>query len=83
MIILMIWFLPLTQAYLFTPVYSSQDLIPFPSYENVLTTIVGTAYVTETILTILCFVLLMKAGLPLSNNALKINIQIYLTFIFG
>ena len=69
MILLTIWILPITQFYLFPQIYPlSSDSLPFPSYEQIGTTIIGTAFFTETILTILTFSVLMHIGIPLPDN---------------
>ena len=85
MILIAIWMLPICQEYLFTQIYqnsSSSSSLPFPSYNDILTMIVGTAYGLETILTIFCFVILQRVGIPLASNTQVLEFNL-LTFGFN
>ena len=85
MILICIWMLPISQEFLFNQIYVSSSSVPFPSYENVGVMIIGAAYGTETILTILCFVILQGVGIPLMDNrqVLEIHRMSWGVYIFA
>ena len=85
MILIAIWMLPISQEYLFSQIYPSSSSITFPSYESVGVMIVGTAYGTETILTILCFVLLQRVGIPFMTNrhVLEFKVMTWGLYVFS
>lgn len=65
MVVLTIWVLPITQEYL---VPSNTIDNSLPSYIDIGTRIIGIAYALETVLTIVCYILLLRVGIPLESN---------------
>ena len=82
-----LYMLPICQQYLFFQIYqstSSSSSLSFPSYQSIGVMIIGLAYTLETVLTLICFALLERAGIPITLNAqaIEFNLQTYLLYVF-
>ena len=86
MILITLYMLPISQQYLFTQIYqSSSSYVSFPTNQNIGIMIIGVGYTLETVLTIICFALLERSGIPIISNsqALEPHRQSYLFYMFG
>ena len=69
MIILTLWMLPFFQDHIFTSIQPPNPLMPpLPNYLDIFYMLILCSYGFETISTIICFTLLEKSGVPISEN---------------